>query len=59
MALSGETVLRSWARSIVIAKAGRLVKTGAQILEERVNNGRHVRWVAAPDAAQMELTEKV
>ena len=43
----------------MIAKAGRLVKTGAQILEERVNNGRHVRWVAAPDAAQMELTEKV
>src|SRR5260370_23695 len=24
-------------------------KNGAQILEERVNNGRHVCWVAAPD----------
>jgi hypothetical protein len=34
-------------------------KNGAQILEERVNNGRHVRWVAAPDGAQMELIEKV
>jgi hypothetical protein len=26
-------------------------KNGAQILEERVNNGRHVCWVAAPDGA--------
>jgi predicted enzyme related to lactoylglutathione lyase len=34
-------------------------KNGAQILEERVNNGRHVCWVAAPDGAQMELIEKV
>ena len=33
--------------------------TAAQILEERVNNGRHVRWVAEPDGAQMELIEKV
>jgi hypothetical protein len=31
----------------------------AQILEERVNNGRHVCWVAAPDGAQMELIEKI
>jgi hypothetical protein len=30
-------------------------KNGAQILEERVNNGRHVCWVAAPGGAQMEL----
>ncbi len=28
-------------------------------IEERVNNGRHVCWVAAPDGAQMELIEKV
>lgn len=28
-------------------------------LEQRVNNGRHVCWVAAPDGAQMELIEKV
>jgi predicted enzyme related to lactoylglutathione lyase len=28
-------------------------KNGAQILEERFNNGRHVCWVAAPDGAQM------
>jgi predicted enzyme related to lactoylglutathione lyase len=34
-------------------------KNGAQILEERVNNSRHVCWVAAPDGAQMELIEKV
>ncbi|MBV8737088.1 MAG: hypothetical protein JO007_07485 [Alphaproteobacteria bacterium] len=34
-------------------------KNGAQILEERVNNGRHVCWVSAPDGAQMELIEKV
>ena len=34
-------------------------KNGAQILEERFNNGRHVCWVAAPDGAQMELIEKV
>ena len=34
-------------------------KNGAQILEERFNNGRHVYWVAAPDGAQMELIEKV
>ena len=34
-------------------------KNGAQILEERVSNGRHVCWVAAPDGAQMELIEKV
>ena len=34
-------------------------KNGAHILEERVNNGRHVCWVAAPDGAQMELIEKV
>ena len=34
-------------------------KNGAQILEERVNNGRHVCWVAAPDGAQMELIEKI
>jgi catechol 2,3-dioxygenase-like lactoylglutathione lyase family enzyme len=34
-------------------------KNGAEILEERVNNGRHVCWVAAPDGAQMELIEKV
>ena len=33
-------------------------KNGAQILEERFNNGRHVCWVAAPDGAQMELIEK-
>ena len=36
-----------------------LKKNGAQILEERFNNGRHVCWVAAPDGAQMELIEKV
>ena len=30
-------------------------KNGAQIPEERVNNGRHVCWVATPDGAQMEL----
>jgi hypothetical protein len=30
-------------------------KNGAQIFEERVSNGRHVCWVAAPDGAQMEL----
>jgi len=34
-------------------------KNGAQILEERFNNGRHVCWVAAPDCAQMELIEKI
>ena len=34
-------------------------KNDAKILEERVNNGRHVCWVAAPDGAQMELIEKV
>jgi len=34
-------------------------KNGAQVLEERFNNGRHVCWVAAPDGAQMELIEKV
>jgi hypothetical protein len=34
-------------------------KNGAQILEERVSNGRHVCWVAGPDGAQMELIEKV
>src|SRR6516225_10349159 len=33
-------------------------KNGAQILEERLNNGRYVWWGAAPDAAQMELIEK-
>jgi len=33
----------------------RFKKNGAQILEERFNNGRHVGWVAAPDGAQMEL----
>ena len=33
-------------------------KNGAQVLEERINNGRHVCWVAAPDGAQMELIEK-
>ena len=27
--------------------------------KRRVNNGRHVCWVAAPDGAQMELIEKV
>ena len=36
----------------------RFKKNGAQILEERFNNGRHVWWVAAPDGAQMELIEK-
>jgi hypothetical protein len=36
-----------------------LKKNGAQILEERFNNGRHVCWIAAPDDAQMELIEKV
>jgi hypothetical protein len=36
-----------------------LKKNGAEILEERVSNGRHVCWVAAPDGAQMELIEKV
>src|SRR6516162_3446566 len=36
-----------------------LKKNGAQVLEERFNNGRHVCWVAAPDGAQMELIEKV
>src|SRR5271156_7134634 len=35
-----------------------LKKNGAQVLEERFNNGRHVCWVAAPDGAQMELIEK-
>ena len=30
-------------------------KNGAQILEERVNNGRHVCWVAAPDGAPVDL----
>jgi hypothetical protein len=34
-------------------------KNGAQILEERVSNGRHVCWVCGADAAQMELIEKV
>ena len=34
-------------------------KNGAQILEERFNNGHHVCWVAEPDGAQMELIEKV
>ena len=34
-------------------------KNGAQILEERFNNGRHVCWVSAPDGAQMELIEKI
>jgi hypothetical protein len=37
----------------------RLAPKAAQILEERVNNGRYVCWVAAPDGAQMELIEKV
>jgi hypothetical protein len=37
----------------------KVAKKGAQILEERVRNGRHVCWVAAPDGAQMELIEKV
>jgi hypothetical protein len=42
--------------------AGALVnfkKNGAHTREERVNNGPHVCWVAAPDGAQMELIEKV
>jgi predicted enzyme related to lactoylglutathione lyase len=37
----------------------KLRSTGAKILEERENNGRHVCWVQAPDGAQMELIEKV
>jgi catechol 2,3-dioxygenase-like lactoylglutathione lyase family enzyme len=37
----------------------RLRGNGARILEELVNNGRRVCWVAAPDGAQMELIEKV
>jgi hypothetical protein len=41
------------------AALANLKKNGAQILEERFNNGRHVCWVAAPDGAQMELIEKV
>jgi hypothetical protein len=32
---------------------------GAPVLEERVNNGRHVFRAAAPAGAQMELIEKV
>src|SRR5438874_6651173 len=32
-------------------------KNGTQILEERVNNGRHVCWVSAPDGVQMELID--
>src|SRR5690242_6058335 len=36
-----------------------LRKNGAEILEERFNNGRHVCWVAASDGAQMELIETV
>jgi predicted enzyme related to lactoylglutathione lyase len=36
-----------------------LKKNGAQVLEERFSNGRHVCWVGAPDGAQMELIEKV
>src|SRR3954470_22260806 len=42
--------------------AGTLAKlrsNGARILEELVNNGRHVCWVEGPDGAQMELIEKV
>ena len=42
--------------------AGTLAKlrgNGAKILEELVNNGRHVCWVEGPDGAQMELIEKV
>jgi lactoylglutathione lyase len=41
--------------------AGTLAKlrgNGARILEELVNNGRHVCWVEGPDGAQMELIEK-
>jgi predicted enzyme related to lactoylglutathione lyase len=41
------------------AALANLKKNGAQILEERFNNGRHVCWIAAPDGAQMELIEKV
>jgi predicted enzyme related to lactoylglutathione lyase len=41
--------------------AGTLAKlrqNGAKVLEELVNNGRHVCWVEGPDGAQMELIEK-
>ena len=37
----------------------KLKANGARILEELVNNGRHVCWVEGPDGAQMELIEKV
>ena len=37
----------------------KLKANGAKILEELVNNGRHVCWVEGPDGAQMELIEKV
>jgi len=47
-----------------MAMAVRLVVTsrriaGPDLLEERVNNGRHVCWVAAPGGTQMELIEKL
>ena len=56
------TLASSTSRSrptITPAPLANFKKNGAQILEERVNNGRHVCWVAAPDGAQMELIEKV
>ena len=49
----------SRSRPTVAGALANIKKNGAQILEERFNNGRHVCWVAAPDGAQMELIEKV
>ena len=37
----------------------KLRQSGARILEEMENNGRHVCFIEAPDGAQMELIEKV
>jgi predicted enzyme related to lactoylglutathione lyase len=42
--------------------AGTIAKlrgSGARILEEMFNNGRHVCFVEGPDGAHMELIEKV
>jgi len=37
----------------------KLRSTGAHVMLEQFNNGRHVAFIEAPDGAQMELIEKV